>query len=77
MIKNFAFDPSTLTVAKGTTIEVTNDDGATHTLSARDGSFDTGDLSGGASTTLTLSKAGTFEYRCKIHDYMTGKLVVK
>lgn len=77
VIKNFSFHPSTVSVAKGTTVKVTNDDGTTHTFSARNGSFDTGDLSGGAHGTITLNRAGKFSYYCKIHNYMTGTLVVK
>ena len=77
VIKNFSFVPPTLTVPKGTKLKVTNEDGATHTLTADDGSFDTGDLSGGKTTVLTLDTTGTFQYHCKIHQYMTGKLVVR
>jgi len=77
VIKNFSFHPLTLTVTKGTTIKVTNADGTTHTFSARNGSFNTGDLSGGTQRAITLNRAGTFSYYCKIHNYMTGTLVVK
>jgi plastocyanin len=77
VIKNFAFHPSTLTVSKGTSVTVTNGDGTTHTLSAKDGSFNTGDLGGGKRATIVLNKSGTFTYFCKIHNYMTGTVVVK
>jgi plastocyanin len=77
VIKNFAFHPSTLTVAKGTTLKVTNADGTTHTFSARNGSFTTGDLDGGKSATVKLNQAGTIRFFCKIHSNMTGTLVVK
>lgn len=77
VIKNFAFSPDHPTVAKGTTIVVTNDDGTAHTFSAKDGSFNTGDLGGGTSKKVTLNQAGTFDFYCKIHTYMTGTLVVK
>jgi plastocyanin len=77
VIKSFAFHPPKLTVAKGTKVTVTNDDGTTHTLSARDGSFDTGDLGAGRRATITLDRTGTFSYFCKIHNYMTGTVVVR
>ena len=77
VIKDFAFAPSTLSVPDGTTLKVTNDDGATHTLTARDGDFNTGDLGGGRTATITLKKSGKLDYYCKFHDYMTGTLVVK
>ena len=77
VIKDFSFNPSKLTVARGTTLKVTNRDGATHTFTARGGSFNTGDLGGGTTATVALQKAGTFSYFCEIHNYMTGTLVVK
>ena len=77
VIKNFAFKPQNLTVAKGTRVEVTNADGTVHTLSATNGSFDTGDLAGGATKPVVLNRAGRFDYFCKIHNYMTGTLVVR
>jgi plastocyanin len=77
VIKNFAFAPDTVTVAKGAAIKVTNEDGATHTFTAKDGSFNTGDLGGGAKKTVKVEKTGTFAFYCKIHTYMTGTLVVR
>lgn len=77
VIRNFAFVPPKLTVAKGTKLKVTNADGTTHTLTARNGSFTTGDLDSGKSKTIALNQSGTFSYYCKIHNYMTGTLVVK
>jgi plastocyanin len=77
VIKNFAFAPDTATVAKGAAITVTNEDGATHTFSAKDGSFDTGSLSGGTSKVVKVDRAGTFDFYCKIHTYMTGTLVAR
>jgi plastocyanin len=77
VIKDFKFGPPTLTVAKGTTLKVANADGTTHTLSAKNASFTTGDLASGKSATIKLNRAGTFSYYCKIHNYMTGTLVVK
>jgi plastocyanin len=77
VIKNFAFAPGNLSVPKGTSLKVTNADGTAHTLTARDDSFNTGDLDGGQTTTVALKRSGTFEYYCKIHNYMTGTLVVK
>ena len=60
-----------------TAVTVTNDDGTMHTLTADDKSFDTGDLDGGASATITIATAGTYEYHCDIHNYMTGTIEAK
>ena len=77
VIENFTFAPQTLTVTKGTSITVRNTDGVTHTFTAIDGSFDTGDIPSGASRVVTLTTAGTFAYRCNIHPSMTGTVVVR
>ena len=72
VIKNFAFSPTPLRVKAGATVTVTNDDGTTHTLTADNGAFDTGDLSGGQQMTITIARAGKYAYHCDIHNYMTG-----
>jgi plastocyanin len=73
-IKNFQFSPDPITVEAGTEITVTNDDGTVHTLTAKDASFDTGDLDGGARATITITTPGTYEFFCDIHNYMTGTI---
>jgi plastocyanin len=73
-IKDFQFSPDPIVVKAGDTITVTNDDGTAHTLTADDGKFDTGNLDGGARTTITVAAPGTYAYHCDIHNYMTGKI---
>jgi plastocyanin len=76
-IKNFKFMPDKLTANVGDMIKVTNEDNAAHTLTAKDRSVDTGTLDEGASATITLAKAGTIDYICNIHPYMTGTIEVE
>ena len=77
VIKNFAFSPSHLTVAPGATVTVRNEDVTTHTVTSTDKTFDTGDVSPGASKTFTApTKPGSYGYICSIHQYMTGTLSV-
>ncbi len=76
-IKNFAFGPATVNVSVGDTVTWTNQDGAPHTATANDGSFDTGQLTKGKSGSHTFSKAGTFAYICSVHPNMKGTVVVK
>jgi plastocyanin len=71
-IKGFAFSPKTLTVKAGSKVKVTNKDGTTHTFTANKGAFDTGDIDGGSSATVTVKKPGTYAYHCNIHSSMTG-----
>ena len=73
-IKSFTFSP--LTVKAGQKVTVKNMDSTTHTVTADDGSFNTGDIAAGSSATFTPSGAGTFKYHCNIHNYMTGTLKV-
>ncbi|TMD06380.1 MAG: amidase [Chloroflexi bacterium] len=75
-IKNFAFSPTPLTVRTGTKVTWTQQDSTVHTVTAVDGSFDSGNLSQGQSFSRTFSTAGTFMYRCNIHQYMTATVVV-
>ena len=78
MIKNFAYEPATLTVAPGATITVINQDSAPHTVTAGDKSFDSGTITGGQRGTITApAKPGSYSYICTIHQYMTGTLMVK
>jgi plastocyanin len=74
-IKNFAFDPNTLTIAVGQTVTWTNQDSATHTV-VGDGGIDSGDLSKGDSYSKTFDMAGTFDYHCSIHPQMKGQVIV-
>jgi len=77
-IQNFAFHPASFTVKPGATITVTNKDSVTHTFTADSGAFNTGDISPGQTKTVTApTKPGSYPYRCLIHQFMTGTLVVK
>ena len=74
-IQKFAF--SSITVAPGEVVKVTNLDEFDHTASASDGSFDTKKLQGGATIEIVApSKPGTYAFVCKIHPSMKGTLVV-
>ena len=75
-IKDFAFTPAALTVTSGTTVTVINNDSATHTWTATDKTFDSGDLATGKSFTFTFTKPGTYSYVCSIHASMHGTVTV-
>ncbi len=77
VMSSLAFYPTTLTLKVGTTIKWANKDEASHTVTAKDGSFDSGVLKPGASFSFTFNNAGTFEYRCNLHpEQMNAKIVV-
>jgi plastocyanin len=78
-IAGFAFDPAEIVVEGHGTVTWTNSDGAAHTVTARDESFDSGRLANGESFTLDTEGVapGTYEYFCRIHPRMVGTLVVR
>ncbi len=76
-IVNMSFSPANLTVVAGTTVKWTNNDGMAHTVTSDNGSFDSGNIAGGASFSKTFSTVGTFPYHCTIHPGMTGTITVK
>ena len=72
-IKNFAFHSDHVTVKVGTPFMVINADDTTHTITSDQASaFNTGDLAGGKTTSITVRSPGTYAYHCDIHNYMTG-----
>jgi plastocyanin len=73
-IKNFQFSPNPILVKAGSTLTVTNHDGTTHTLTANDKSFSTGNLDGGARATIKIGAPAKYAYHCEIHNYMTGRI---
>jgi plastocyanin len=74
-IKGYAFSSASLTVASGTTVTWTNNDAVTHTVTADDGSFDSGNIAPGATFSHKFSAAGTVNYHCSIHPTMKGSIV--
>jgi plastocyanin len=76
-IKNFAFSVGSLTVNSGTTVTWTNNDAATHTVTADDNSFNSGNIAPGKTYSKTFSSSGTFAYHCTIHPGMQATVVVK
>jgi plastocyanin len=76
-IGGFAFSPATITVSVGDTITWTNNDPQTHTATADDASWNSGNIAGGGGTkAVTFTTAGTFPYHCAIHSSMTGTVTV-
>lgn len=78
-IANFAFDPSTLNIDKGTKVTWTNNDSVAHTIvSDPNGeNFKSNTLQPGDKFSLTFDKTGTFAYHCGIHPTMKASMTVK
>lgn len=75
-IRDFAFDPGSVTIKAGETVAWTNQDSATHTATTLDGGCDTSSIAKGATVALTFPAAGTYTYHCKIHATMPQATVV-
>ncbi|CDX13943.1 conserved exported hypothetical protein [Mesorhizobium sp. ORS 3324] len=76
-IKGHEFHPAKISVAVGDTVTFTNADPVTHTATADDGSFDTGQLAKGKSVKVKIAKAGAHSFHCAIHSSMTGVVTAK
>ena len=73
------FDPPVITViiGKNNTVTWENQDTFTHTVTATDGGFNSGDVAAGASWTYTFNSPGNFSYYCIYHSaWMRGEVVV-
>ena len=75
-IADLAFEPSTLTVASGSTdVTVTNADSTDHTFTLDDGSVDQA-VAAGETVTVTVDITASVGFHCEIHPSMTGTLQV-
>jgi plastocyanin len=73
------FSLTDLTVAPGEEIVLENEGDATHTATADDGSFDLGEVEGGATSDpgTAPTTPGDYAFHCEIHPTMTATLTVE
>jgi plastocyanin len=74
-MQNSAFSPASLTVTISSKVTWMNDDNVVHTVTASDGSFNSGDIAVGSSYSRTFTTAGTFNYYDAHNNSMTGVVV--
>ena len=75
-IRSFAFDPDSLTIRAGATVEWLNDDIAPHTATETHGARDTGRIDHGGTGRITFERPGVFDYHCAFHPHMRGRIDV-
>ena len=75
--RGVAWDPKTLEVARGDTVEWVNADVVPHNVRQDKHVFWSRNLPPGASFRWTATRRGTFPYRCTLHPEMTGHVEVK
>jgi plastocyanin len=84
---NPSYQPATLSIKKGDTIQVQNKDTTPHTVTSgktledpnKGKDFDTSIIAPSASAQISTAslKAGEFPFHCDLHPYMTGTLKVQ
>jgi plastocyanin len=72
-----AFGPGQLDALPGEQVQWDNVSERTHTVTADDGSFDSGDLDPGGTFTVDFANAGTYAYHCTKHLGMVGEIDVQ
>jgi len=73
------FDPTTVTIQKGTTVKWTNNDTDAHQIES-DGNFLdllSGELEPQESYSFNFNQSGTYGYHCKINPSLTGQVIVQ
>jgi plastocyanin len=77
-IKDFAFNPQTLTVKSGAKITWINRDEEPHTVVSVGKKFQKSSaLDTDQEFTITTGAPGAYEYFCSVHPKMTGTIVVE
>lgn len=71
-----SFSPNPVEVKVGETVTWINDDSGRHTVTSKDGVFDSGMMGKGQSFSYTFNKAGEYSYHCSPHPNMAGTVVV-
>ena len=71
-----SFSPNPVEVKVGETVTWINDDSGRHTVTSKDGTFDSGVMGKGQSFSYTFDKAGEYPYFCSPHPGMVGTVVV-
>ena len=74
-MKGIHFQPAELTVDPSKTVEFKNEDIVAHTVTADDGSFNSGLIQQSSSWKMTVLTAGTLAYHCTPHPNMKAVLV--
>jgi hypothetical protein len=76
-----SFNPTSVTVNKGTTVTFNNNSLVDHNIvfdaPVPEATTDIGPISYGSSTTRVFNTAGTYNFHCTIHAGMTGKVIAQ
>ena len=76
-MRTMTFSPKRLEIAPGTTVRWTNNDQLVHTVTADDGSWDSGAIEPGKSWSHTFTQPGDYAFHCTPHPFMKAVVVVR
>ncbi len=77
-IDNFSFNPQTVTVKPGDTINWINQDDIPHNVrEATAGTFKCKVMDTGEDCNVPFQQPGEYKYFCALHPHMTGTVIVK
>ena len=76
-MRTMTFEPKRIEIAAGTTVRWTNNDQLVHTITADDGSWDSGPIEPGKTWSHTFAQAGEFAFHCTPHPFMKALIVVR
>ncbi len=76
-MRTMTFGPKRLEIAVGTTVRWTNNDPLVHTITADDGSWDSGPIEPGKSWSHTFTQPGEYAFHCTPHPFMKALIVVR
>lgn len=71
------FEPSNITLSKGTTVTFVPRDNDLHTIQDQNGSFNSGNLESGATYTHTFDSLGTFVVFCRYHIQTKAEIEIQ
>ncbi len=73
LVVDSRFEARELRVPVGTTVVWVHNGGLPHTVSADDGSFDSGTFGNGETFSVVFSEPGTYPYYCRLHGAPGGQ----
>jgi plastocyanin len=72
----WGYAPATRQVAQGTWVTWSNAGQDAHTVTADDGTFDSGNLDPSEGFAWYFDQDGTWQYTCTLHPWMVGTIIV-
>ena len=76
-MRTMTFEPKRIEITAGSAVTWTNNDQLVHTITADDGSWDSGPIEPGKTWTHTFTQPGEFAFHCTPHPFMKAVVVVR